>query len=665
MTLTRRAALWGMAATPLVLAASRAHGYAGDAISPGEDFYAHVNAAALEGMTIPAGRSDYGQFDIVGAQVTARVEALVAEAVERPVPRSAGEARVVAAYRSVLDDGAAERGLPRLKHSLSRILAARSHREIGRLMTDPRSSSLVAFNVFPAQGEWMVSIDQQNQNQPMLGLSGAIYAGTDARAQGIREAYRACIADLLALAGVGDSARRAADVVAIETAIAARMWSPERLRDRRANLHVMPPAELSTYAPGLPWREMLRARGLADVARINLGTDSAVAAQARLFAETPVDMWRSWLAFTWIRNAIAVMPTAFRDRYWRFTADVRGGDARRPSREQEAARFVNTRLPMEIGALYVAAEFTEDARDRAREMLTYLKRAMAERLRSADWLDPASRAEALAKLDAMALKAGYPAATPPQAEIALDPADPSGNLDALLARDWQVQRLRLTSPETRAELWYQTPQTVGASYSVLLNAIEVPAAILQPPFFAADGDPAANFGAIGAIIGHEIGHGFDDQGLLYDSKGILREWMSPAATAGFAARAERLAAQYGAFEPLPGLKLDGRRTIGETIADLSGLSLALRALQLHRVDHPVPGSDERVATRALFRSWARAWLYKAQDSAIRQIVASSYHAPARYRVNGVVRNIDAWYDAFDVVPGDALYLAPAERVRLW
>lgn len=663
--LTRRAALLSMAATPLVLAASRAHGYAGDAIAPGEDFYGHVNAVALEGMTVPAGRADYGQFDIVGARVTSRVEALISEAVARPVARSAGEARIVAAYRSVLDDDAAERGLPGLKRALSRILTARNHREIGRLMTDPRSSSLVAFNVFPAQGEWMVSIDQQNQNQPMLGLSSAIYTGTDARAQGIREAYRTCIADLLALGGVGDATRRAADIVAIETAIAARMWPPERLRDRRANLHVMTVAELTAYAPGLPWREMLRARGIGDVARIDLDTDSAVAAQARLFAETPVDMWRSWLAFAWIRNAIAVMPTAFRDRYWRFTADVRGGDARRSSREQEAARFVNARLPMDVGALYVAAEFSEDARARARQMLIYLKRAMAARLRTADWLDPASRAEALAKLDAMALKAGYPAATPPQAEIRLDPADPAGNFDALLARDWQVQRLRLTSAEARAELWYQTPQTVGASYSVLLNAIEVPAAILQPPFFAADADPAANFGAIGAIIGHEIGHGFDDQGLLYDSRGVLRDWMSPAAKAGFAARAERLVAQYAAFEPLPGLRLDGRRTIGENIADLSGLSLALEALQLYRADHPRPASDEREAIRTFFRSWARAWLYKAPDSVIRQIVANSYHPPARYRVNGVVRNIDAWYEAFDVVPGDALYLAPADRVRLF
>jgi endothelin-converting enzyme/putative endopeptidase len=633
---------------------------------PGDDFYHYVNGADLEAMTIPPGHWDYGQFDVVAGRVASRIERLVKDAANAEWRGSPAKQRVAAAYRGILDEAAIERtSMKRLKSELAPILSARSHEEAGFLMAHPRASSLVGFNIFPAQGEWMLYLDQLNQNQPMLGLATHLYESADDSAVKTRGAYRTCIAALFDLAGVPDGARRAQDILALETEIARRQWSFERLRDRRANLHVMTRTELQAYAPGLPWREMLRARGLAEIKTINLGTDSAVAAQARLFRETPVDHWRSWLAFSWIRNAIDTLPATMRDAHWKFAGEVVRGGAPRPTREEEALQFVNARLPMDVGRLYVEAAFSGETRSRANELVAYLRRAMAERLQNTKWLDPSSRAEALAKLNSMALKAGYPR-TWPADQTVLKADDPMGNLDTLLHRDWERQRARLTSAEARRELWYQSPQIVDASYSVLLNAIEVPAAILQPPFFAAAAHPAANFGAIGAIIGHEMGHAFDDQGLLFDSKGILRDWMSADARAAFAARAERLVAQYGNFEPLPGLKLNGRRTIGENIADLSGLSLALRAYQIYRDEHPPRSTDpDRESVRLLFRSWAKAWLAKAPDSATRHIATYSYHAPAHYRVNGTVRNIDAWYDAFGIGPKDELYLPPEERVRLW
>ena len=668
MAITRRDAFFGFGAAALGLNGSLGKGFAQVALAtrPGDDFYLYADAADVAAMTIAPGHWDYGQFDIIGKRVSERIAALVERGLARQAPASPAEGRVVAAYRSVLDEASIQRrGLPGLKRELTRIMAAGSHEEIAALMAHPRSSTLVAFNVFPAQGEWMVHLDQQNQDQPMLELSSSGYSATDDHSVKVRDAYRRCIAELFDLAGIADAQRRAADILVLESEIARRQWDFEKLRDRRANLHILTVPELEAFAPGIAWRAMLAARGVGHVARINLGTDSAVAAQAKLFRETSVDVWRSWLAFGWIRNGIDILPTAFRDSYWAFSGGVVRGNSDRPTRTEEALRFVDRRLRMDVARLYVEAHFPEEDRRRAVEMLTYLKRAMAERLRTTSWLDPASRAEALAKLDAMALKAGYPRNWPTDgkgAELRAD--DAAGNLEIALREAWQAQTDRLGKAHPQDELWYQSPQTVDASYSVLLNSIELPAAILQPPFFSGNAHPAENFGAIGALAGHEIGHGFDDQGLLFDSKGVIRDWMSADARAAFALRAQQLIAQYSAFEPLPGLKLDGRRTQGENIADLSGVSLALRAYELYRADHG-DALDLKAAHRKLLLSWAKVWVYKAPDSAIRYIVANSYHVPAPWRVNGVVRNLDAWYDAFDVAAGDTLYLPLDERVRLW
>lgn len=661
--LTRRDLVRSAAAAPLAFALpARADPETGPA--PGNDFYRYANAAELDAMTIPPDRWDYGQTDVAGARVQGQLEQIIRAAAARPAPRSDEEARVSLAFRALLDDAALERtALPVLKRALAPIANARAHDELAVLMADPRSSSLVAFNVFPIQGAWMPYLDGQNHNQPALGLPAWSYSADDANGVATRTAYARLIAELLALAGFDDSARRAADVVAVETEIAKRQWPLEKIRDRRANLHVMTLVELEAFAPGLPWRAMLDARGLHGVRQLNLGTDSQIAALAQLFGEKPLDSWRSWLAFSWIRNAVDALPPQFRDAHWRFVAN--GRDIGRPSREAEAIRFVIQRLPMEVGKLYTRACTPAGTREQADLLVRYLKRAMSERLRTTTWLDDASRTEALAKLDAMRLKAVAPRSLPAWRGPPLRADDALGNLDRLTRRNWAVQLERLTRPEAREEIWYQAPHIVDASYSVLFNAIEIPAAILQPPYFSANGDAAANFGAIGAIVGHEVGHAFDDQGVRYDSHGVLRDWMPATAQASFAANAQRLIAQYEGFEPLPGLRLNGRRTLGENVADLSGVSLALRAFELYRADHPDRSRQRRSEFRAFFCSWARIWCYKAPDSAIRHIIANSYYVPAPYRVNGVVRNVDAWYDAFDVRPGDALYLPPAARVRLW
>jgi endothelin-converting enzyme/putative endopeptidase len=300
-------------------------------------------------------------------------------------------------------------------------------------------------------------------------------------------------------------------------------------------------------------------------------------------------------------------------------------------------------------------------------MVDYLRKAFAERLANVSWMDDATRREAQAKLAHFTFKIGYPRIWRDYSGVDIRRDDAAGNLKRIRQADWAYNVRRL-SPNLKDEPWYETPQTVDASYSVLYNAIELPGAYLQPPYFDADADPAVNFGAIGAFVGHEMGHGFDDQGIIYDSAGRMRDWWSKDALDQFHARTQALIDQYDAFSPYPGLHVDGARTIGENIADLSGVSLAYRAYHMYLADHPCAGRVSRdglTGDQRFFMAWAQAWRYEAPESAMRWLIKYNYHAPAQYRVNGVVRNIDAWYDAFGVKPGDALYVPPDQRVRIW
>ena len=320
-----------------------------------------------------------------------------------------------------------------------------------------------------------------------------------------------------------------------------------------------------------------------------------------------------------------------------------------------------------MGRLYAERYISQETRAAAAEMITYLRKALDERLANAAWMDYATRAEARSKLANCKFNVGYPNIWRDFSDLEIRRDDAVGNLRRIRQADWTYQ-LRRLDPGAKDEPWYETPQTVDASYSVLFNAVELPGAFLQAPYFDAKADPAVNFGAIGAIVGHEMGHGFDDQGIIYDSHGRMRNWWSEDALKRFHARTQALVDQYDAFSPYPGVHVNGRRTIGENVADLSGVSLAYRAYHMYLVGHPSADRaslDGLTGDQRFFLSWAQAWRYKAPESAIRYVVEYSYHAPTQYRVNGVVRNLDAWYDAFDVKPGDQLYLPPEKRVRIW
>jgi putative endopeptidase len=630
-------------------------------LKPGDDFFGYINEGWIAATPIPPGYWDYGQTSVLIAKVERQVNQLIEETLATRARR--GDVRQVIgdAFASFLDVAAIEKwGFTRVRSELGRIVAIRTPEAIARWMANPSSSSIIAINVYPAERRWRVHLDQLNLNQPMLGLPHDAYLGSGTDASAARESYRGYVAELLGRAGVDEPQGRAARVLALEARIAGNLWPMEKLRDRRANYHPMTVQELVEYAPGFPWRAFLDARGVSKVTDIVLGTDTAVQRQAALFASTPVDDWASYLAFHWLRNQIDVLPEELQRIHREFTNT-------QASRREVAMRLVNNALGLGVGQLYAKRFVTRQTKSSAEEMLTYLRRAFVERLNHAIWMDDGTRSEALAKLARMRFKVGYPEAPRDYSRLRIRRDDAAGNLQRLREADWAYQRARLR-PDMNVELWNQTPQTVDASYSVLLNAIELPGAFLQSPYFDTNADPAVNFGAIGAILGHEMGHAFDDQGIIYDSEGRMRNWWSEASLAEFHRRTRALVEQYDAFAPFPDAHVSGQRTIGENIADLSGVLLAFRAYQLYLADHPSKGHaslDGLTGDQRFFAAWAQAWRYKAPESAIRHVLRYSYYAPTPYRVNGVMRNIDEWYAAFNVSAADKLYLPAEQRVRLW
>jgi putative endopeptidase len=636
---------------------------------PGGGFFNYVNEGWLKATTIPARYWDYGQTSVLGEKVDGQIRSILAKTLATPSPQGTPARQVGDTYASILDTASIEqRGLTRLRNDVRRILASRTHDDIARWMADPTASSIVAINTFPADGKWRVHLDQQNVSQPILGLQNPdAYTRTDAESVSHRKAYEVYVATILEKAGVSKPSMRASQMVALETRIAANEWPFDKLRDRKANFHPMTVDELTRYAPGFPWRVFLRARSVGQVSDVVLGTDTAVRAQSRLFAGTSVDDWRTYLVFHWVQNQIDVLPQSLRHASWEFYNKTLSNAKAPPGRDEVALRLVNSALGPQVGRLYCDAYVTAQTKAAAREMIGYLRKALAERLANVSWMDRATRAEAQAKLRNFTFKVGCPTIWRDYSGLKIRRDDAAGNLQRIRQADWGYQ-LRRLQPRLKDEPWYETPQTVDASYSVLFNAIELPAAYLQPPYFDPGADPAVNFGAIGAFVGHEMGHGFDDQGIIYDSKGRLRNWWSQSALDDFHARAKALVDQYSGFTPLPGLHVNGERTIGENIADLSGVSLGYRAYHLYLADHPCAGRasiDGLTGDQRFFISWAQAWRYKAPEGAVKYVVEYGFHAPTPYRVDGVVRNMDAWYSAFGVKPSESLYVPPEKRVRIW
>lgn len=681
LDLARRRLCAGLALAPLVaatghtLAAPPAASAAGHGIDLanlsagvrcGDDFFEFVNHGWIDRTVAPAGYAHYDELNAMFLRTQARIRTLI----ETAATQAPGSNKLADLYASYADVAAIERaGLEPIRADLDAILALTGHAGVARWMAHPLSHTIVGCYVFLDAGDTrrsLLHLDQQTAAGRILGLPNAGYYDKDEYAPQ-RAAYLDYMAQTFARAGIGDPAARAAAVLAVETKLAAAQWNRQQLRDRRANYHPMPFAQLADYAPGFDWQAFIDASGYPPVEQVVLNTDTAVRACAAIFADTPVDTWRSYLAFHWIHNHAHLLPGAFQEASFRFYGTTLGGQKTRRTLAERGVQFVSQNLPELVGAAYVEQFFSAADRAAVDAMAPFMKQALRARIERAPWLDAATRSTALAKIERMGLRLGYPDDLRDYAEVAILPDDPIGNIHRLKAAQIQLDALHLGDP-ARPYRWHLPPQSVDGSFSPQLNAVTFPAGLLQAPAFAADADAAVNFGAIGSVLGHEMAHGFDDQGSRFDDAGNLRDWWSPDARTAFEARTEVLVRQYSAYAPLPDAPLDGRRSLGENLADLVGVAVALDAYRLYAAAHGIDTRavrDGYTGEQRFFLGWAQLWRSLDTENSLRSAIEQAYHSPSRYRVNGVVANLQAWYDAFGIGADAKLFIAPERRAAVW
>jgi putative endopeptidase len=630
-------------------------------IAPGDDFFRHVNGGWFDKTEIPADKSSYGAFDIVydraETQVRAIEDSAKAEAAAGSVEKKIGDY-----YNAFMDDAGVEaKGAAPLKTSLDAIAA----------VTD-RATLATLFGTagYPSPVDFYVNVDSKNSDRYLLnlvqggiGLPNRDYLLLPKFAEQARK-YQAYLEQICTLAGVSDPKGRAARVFALERRIAQAHWPLEEQRDAIKTYNLTDTAALNRTAPGLDWTLFLKAMGADGVAQVSLNEKTALQKIAALVASRPLEEWKDWLTVHRINGASRYLSKAFVDARFEFFGKVLNGQQQNRERWKRGVGAVGDALGEAIGQVYVKRHFPEDSKAKMQVLVDNLLKAMKPRIEALDWMSAETKAKALEKLSTFGTKIGYPNKWRDYASLDVRAGDLLGNVDRAGAFNtaWEVGKLK--RPIDREE-WLMTPQTVNAYYWAEKNEIVFPAAILQPPFFDPAADPAVNYGAIGAVIGHEITHGFDDQGRLYNAKGLLQTWWTPEDDKKFNDRAKRIVDLYSSFEPISGFRMNGKQTLGEDIADFGGVLVALDAYRLSLNGQAAPVLDDLSGEQRFFLAYAQAWREKVREEALKQQIASDVHSPAEFRVNGTLRNVDAWYTAFNVAEGQKMFIAPDARAKIW
>jgi putative endopeptidase len=635
-------------------------------VAPGDNFMRYANGAALDQLTIPADRSNYGAFALLRDLSDNRLEAMIRGLLARTdLAPGSDEQKIADAYRSYMDTARIEAldDQP-LQPYLAEIRAIDSHEAMAAYMG--RTVGGLGGSFF-ATG---ISIDQKQPNRYVVsaGQSGLGMPNRDFYLSQLyadkKDKYLAYIAQMLEMAGWEDPAGNAQRILELETRIAQAHWTPaeNRNRDRTYNEYTI--QQLVADAPGFDWNGYFGAARLGEVPRLIVRQNTAMPQIAAIYAETPIETLRAWQAFHTTDQAAPRLSNRFADAQWAFRLrDLQGQPEQRP-REKRAIGFAEGALGEALGRQYVAEYFPAESKAQMEELVANLRRALALRIETYDWMSAETKAAAQEKLAKFTVKIGYPNEWRDYSALEIRPDDLFGNAERAGRFRWEYQLNRLNEPVDKAE-WSMTPQTVNAYYNSTNNEIVFPAAILQPPFFDPNADPAVNYGAIGGVIGHEIGHGFDDQGSKSDGDGVLRSWWTPEDRANFESLTARLGAQYDTYEVLPGYFVQGALSMGENIGDAAGVAVGLEAYHLSLNGQEAPVLDGFTGDQRFFLGWAQVWQSKGRDDFLRNQVATGPHSPAEFRVIGPVRNVDAWYDAFDVQPGQRYHLTPEQRVRIW
>jgi len=632
-------------------------------VSPGADFNAYVSGAWLKRAAIPSDLPAYGILDQLFELNDARVHGILEDAAAGKL-QDRDAAKIGALYRSFMDEERIDRLDDKpLAPLLATIRNIKNCREAAALMGRQNDGYAFIFEISINQDPKAPQSYAVFLNAVGLGLPDRDYYLKDAFAAK-KAAYQAYVQQMLDMIGWQDPADNAKAIVAFETRLAEASWTRAQLRDSDKTYHPVTMAELKALGSDFEWDAFLSASGLPKINRAIVTSDTAIPKYTSAFASTPLPVLRAWFAFRLTDRYAWLLSRRFADAQFAFMGKQLGGMTAPVARWRRAVAFTNDVLGQSVGRVYVARYFPPAAKTKIDAMVADIRKAMQSRIERLDWMSDATKQKALEKLSRITAKIGYPAKWRDYDALHLSPTDLMGNRLRANAVRWQRQVGLLSKPVDHDE-WNVLPQTVNAYYFPANNEMIFTAANLQPPFFDPKADPAVNYGAIGGSIGHEISHAFDDHGRKFDGKGILTDWWTAEDAGRFEAQAARLGAQYSAFEPLPGIRVNGALTMGENIGDMGGLSLALDAYHASLNGQPAPVIDGFTGDQRVFLGWAQIYRQKMRDAALRQRLVAAPHPPSEVRVNGTVRNIDGWYSAFNIKPGDPLYIAPENRAHIW
>jgi endothelin-converting enzyme/putative endopeptidase len=645
-------------------------------VKPGDDFFRYCNGAWLKRTEIPPDRPLVGVFSTLQDLSLKRSSALIEEATKSSALAGSGERKIADLYHSYIDEAGIEaKGLGPLKPHLQIIATIHDKKELAHALgeslradVDPlNNTNFHTANLF---GLWVAPDFNAPEHYTAYLLQGGIelpdreyYLNDGEHMRKLREQYQTHVATMLKLAGFSDPDTRAANIVGLEHAIAEQHWTLDADQDVHKANNPWKQSDFATKAPGLDWNEFFRGAGLSGQEDFIVWQPSAFTGEAALVESTSLETWKDWLSYHLIEDQAGVLPKALADERYAFFGAVLSGTPQQRPRWQRAIFVVDGTLGDELGRLYAAKYFPPEAKARAQAMVANIVAAFRKRVEALTWMTAATKAQALDKLSKLYVGIGYPESWHDYTGLEIRPDDIFGNLWRSDLFEYHRRTSRLGKPIDRQE-WSMTPQTVNAVNLPLQNALNFPAAILEPPFFDAMAPDAVNYGAIGAIIGHEVSHTFDSEGSAFDAQGALRNWWTAVDLEHFNAATAKLATQYDAYKPFPDLSLNGKQTLAENIADLGGLAAAYDGYHAAPAGKTAPAQDGFSGDQQFFIAYGQAHRSKMREAALRRQVMTDEHSPSEFRT-ATVRNLDPWYSELQVQPGEKLYLRPDERVRIW
>ncbi|MCU0686653.1 MAG: M13 family metallopeptidase, partial [Polyangiaceae bacterium] len=638
-------------------------------VKPGDNFYRHVNGRWHERTEIPPDRPVSGMFTRLAEEANEHSRALIEGAAKAGAPEGSEARKIGDLYASFLDEGAIEqKGVAPLKPELDRVAAIKSRRDLARALGETLRADVDALNTGDVTtdrlfGLWVVEdLNEPSRYAPYL-LQGGLglpdrdyYLVDNPRFVALRDKYRAYIAAVLALAGVPDAKAKADRIYELEKKIATAHWSQVDTREIKKANNPWKRDDFARKAPGLDWASYFDAAGLGKQGDFIVWQPSALSGMAKLVGSESIAIWKDYLAFHAVSRAAAVLPKAFADANFGFYGRELAGVEQPRERRKRAVDFVNGAMGEAVGKLYVEKHFPPRSKAAADEMVRNIVAALGRHIDALAWMSPETKAKAKEKLGTLQVGIGHPAAFRDYGAFAVQAGDAYGNAQRASRFEYERNLKKLGRPVDRGE-WFMVPQEVNALNAPQQNSIAFPAAILQPPFFDADADPAVNYGGIGSVIGHEIVHSFDDVGAEFDARGKLSNWWTPQDAAKFQAAGKALADQYSTYKPLPDASVNGELTLGENIADVAGIAISFDGYRASLGGRPAPVLEGYSGEQRFFLGFAQVWRTKYREPLLRRLLMTDGHSPGEFRAS-TVRNQDGWYEAFDVRPGQGLYLPP-------